>query len=59
MSNNNYYSKKYIPSITKWGKGTLLLGIVLCFAPLIVVSDIWIYASNSSYNSWNYFTNKC
>ncbi|EPZ55622.1 putative membrane protein [[Clostridium] sordellii ATCC 9714] len=43
MSNNNYYSKKYIPSITKWGKGTLLLGIVLCFAPLIVVSGIFGY----------------
>ncbi|MGL6104876.1 hypothetical protein [Romboutsia sp.] len=39
--NNNYYSKNYIPSITKCGKATLLLGIILCFGPIVVVSGIF------------------
>ncbi len=45
MENNqsNYYSKTYIPSIIRWGKMTMLLGILLCFAPALVVSGIYGY----------------
>lgn len=45
MENNqqNYYSKTYIPSIVKWGKLTMLLGIILCFAPAFVVSGVYGY----------------
>lgn len=45
MENNqsNYYAKTYIPSIIKWGKLTMLLGILLCFAPALVVSGIYGY----------------
>lgn len=39
----NYYSNEYIPSIVKWGKITLLLGIILSFAPIFVVSVIMGY----------------
>ncbi len=45
MENNqqNYYTKTYIPSIIKWGKLTMLLGILLCFGPALVVSGIYGY----------------
>lgn len=39
--NNQYYSKTYIPSIVKWGKITMLLGIVTCFLPAIVISVVY------------------
>ncbi|MEG2789247.1 MAG: hypothetical protein RR942_15650 [Romboutsia sp.] len=39
----NYYSNEYMPSIVKWGKITLLLGIILSFAPIFVVSVIMGY----------------
>lgn len=41
--NNEYYSKSYIPSIVKWGKITMLLGIITCFCPAIVISVIYGY----------------
>lgn len=41
--NNNYYSKMYIPNIVKWGKITMLLGIITCFAPALVISVIYGY----------------
>lgn len=41
--NNEYYSKTYIPSIIKWGKLTMLLGIITCFCPAIVISVIYGY----------------
>lgn len=40
---NNYYSEKYIPSIIKWGKITMLLGILTCFLPAVVMSFIYGY----------------
>ena len=40
---SNYYSNDYMPSIVKWGKITLLLGIILSFAPVFVVSVIMGY----------------
>ncbi len=45
MENNqqNYYTKTYIPSIIKWGKLTMLLGILLCFGPALVISGIYGY----------------
>jgi putative Mn2+ efflux pump MntP len=39
----NYYTKTYIPSIIKWGKLTMLLGILLCFGPALVISGIYGY----------------
>lgn len=39
--NNNYYSNTYIPNIIKWGKITMLLGIVTCFLPAIVISVVY------------------
>ena len=41
--NNEYYSKSYIPSIVKWGKITMLLGIITCFCPAIVISVVYGY----------------
>ncbi len=41
--NKEYYSKTYIPSIIKWGKITLLLGIVTSFLPAFVVSFVFGY----------------
>lgn len=41
--NNEYYSKSYIPSIVKWGKITMLLGIITCFCPAIVMSVVYGY----------------
>lgn len=41
--NEKYYSETYIPSIIKWGKITLLLGIITCFAPAIVMSFVYDY----------------
>lgn len=41
--NNQYYSKTYIPSIIKWGKITMLLGIITCFLPAAVISGIFGY----------------
>ena len=29
--NKEYYNKVYIPDIVKWGKITMLLGIITCF----------------------------
>lgn len=40
---NQYYSSTYIPSIVKWGKITMLLGIITCFLPAIVMSVIYGY----------------
>ena len=40
---NEYYSKSYIPSIVKWGKITMLLGIITCFCPAIVMSVVYGY----------------
>lgn len=40
---SNYYSNDYMPSIVKCGKITLLLGIILSFAPVFVVSVIMGY----------------
>lgn len=40
---NDHYSKTYIPSIIKWGKITMLLGIVLGFLPVLTVSFIYGY----------------
>ncbi len=40
---SNYYAKTYIPSIIRWGKITMLLGILLCFAPALVISGIYGY----------------
>lgn len=36
-----YYSNTYIPSIIKWGKITLLLGIIVSFLPVGVMSVIY------------------
>lgn len=41
--NNQYYSKTYIPSIIRWGKITMLLGIFTCFLPAVVISVIYGY----------------
>lgn len=40
---NQYYSNTYIPSIVKWGKITMLLGIITCFLPAIVMSVVYGY----------------
>ena len=40
---NQYYSNTYIPNIVKWGKITMLLGIITCFLPAIVMSVIYGY----------------
>lgn len=40
---NDYYSNTYIPNIIRWGKITMLLGIVTCFLPAIVISVIYGY----------------
>ena len=34
--NKEYYNKVYIPDIVKWGKITMLLGIITCFGPALV-----------------------
>ncbi len=39
----NYYSENYIPSIIRWGKITMLLGIVTCFLPAVVISFVYGY----------------
>ena len=39
----NYYSENYIPSIIKWGKITMLLGILTCFLPAVVISFVYGY----------------
>lgn len=39
--NKQYYSETYIPSIIKWGKLTLLLGILTSFLPALVVSVVF------------------
>ena len=39
--NKNYYSQTYIPGIVKWGKITMLLGIITCFLPAIVISFVY------------------
>ena len=41
--NNDYYSSTYMPSIIKWGKITMLLGIVTCFLPAIIISFVYGY----------------
>lgn len=41
--NNQYYAKTYIPSIIKWGRLTMFLGIVTCFGPALVISVIYGY----------------
>lgn len=41
--NENYYSNTYIPNIVKWGRITMLLGIITCFGPAIVISFIYGY----------------
>lgn len=41
--NDNYYSKTYIPNIVKWGRITLLLGIITCFGPAVVISFVYGY----------------
>jgi hypothetical protein len=41
--NNEYYSKTYMPNIVKWGKITMLLGIILCFLPALVISVVYGY----------------
>ncbi len=41
--NKEYYSKVYIPDIIKWGKITMLLGILTCFGPALVMSFIYGY----------------
>ena len=46
--NKNYYSKVYIPNIITWGKITMLLGIVLCFCPVIVISAMYGYMPPAS-----------
>ena len=39
--NKQYYSETYIPSIIKWGKLTMLLGILTSFLPALVVSVVF------------------
>ncbi len=39
--NNDYYSKTYMPSIIRWGKITMLLGILTCFLPALVISFVY------------------
>lgn len=41
--NNKYYSNTYMPSIIKWGKITMLLGILTCFLPALVISVVFGY----------------
>lgn len=41
--NNTYYSKTYIPNIVKWGRLTMLLGILTCFLPAFVISFVYGY----------------
>ena len=39
--NKEYYNKVYIPGIVKWGKITMLLGIITCFGPALVISVVY------------------
>ena len=39
--NKEYYNKVYIPDIVKWGKITMLLGIITCFGPALVISVVY------------------
>ena len=41
--NKEYYNKVYIPDIVKWGKITMLLGIITCFGPALVISVVYGY----------------
>lgn len=41
--NNTYYSKTYIPNIVKWGRITILLGIITSFLPAFVISFVYGY----------------
>ena len=34
-NNNNVFRNEFIPYIVKWGRGTNLLGVLLCFGPCI------------------------
>ncbi|HIW20813.1 MAG TPA: hypothetical protein H9887_02145 [Candidatus Dorea intestinavium] len=43
MENKSYYSKTYIPNIIKWGKATMLLGILTSFLPALVISFVYGY----------------
>ena len=43
MKDNSYYSKTYIPSIIKWGKLTMLLGIIGMFLPAVILSAVFGY----------------
>ena len=40
---NKYYSETYMPGIIKWGKLTMLLGIVTMFLPPLVFSAVFGY----------------
>lgn len=40
---NKYYSETYMPGIIKWGKLTMLLGIVTMFLPPLVFSAVFDY----------------
>ena len=46
--NNEYYSKTYIPGIVKWGKITMLLGIITCFCPAIMLAVVYGYMPPAS-----------
>lgn len=40
---NKYYSETYMPGIIKWGKLTMLLGIITMFLPPLVFSAVFGY----------------
>lgn len=41
--NNTYYKDTYLPSIIKWGRLTMLLGIITCFGPALIISVYYGY----------------
>ena len=43
MDKKSYYSDTYMPGIIKWGKATMLLGIITMFLPPLVFSAVFGY----------------
>ena len=43
MDKKSYYSETYMPGIIKWGKITMLLGIITMFLPALVFSAVFGY----------------
>ena len=43
MDKKSYYSETYMPGIIRWGKATMLLGIITMFLPPLVFSAVFGY----------------